>query len=262
MTMHIAEFTKTFESILPNNKNKDPTMTRDRAKTALIYRIIGLLISTTGIVLHMLADNIIETGFMVRYKLAYFTIQTNIWIALLFAILVIKTLMNHKKDGKWNVASIKPGLHGALTFYIFMTFLVFWGVLAPTSGVPANRFLFITSFIMHFITPMLAIADFLMFCPRGKLEKRHAAIWLSYPIGYLVFVMLFSRVITEPYYAINMKGDTINLMYPYPFLDPQVMGNVGVVIAVILLAAVFYALARLFVFIDDNIAKRKTDLKS
>lgn len=43
-------------------------MTIDKAKKALIYRIIGLLISTTGVVMHMLADNIIETGFMVRYK--------------------------------------------------------------------------------------------------------------------------------------------------------------------------------------------------
>ena len=232
-------------------------MTTRKAKAALIYRLFCLLISVGGIVLHLLADHRIQTGFMVRHKLAYFTIQTNIMAALLFAVLLFRSIKDFRKEGKWIVSTVSPGLYGALTFYITMTMLGFWGLLAPTTGIPSDSFLLMNTLILHLVTPLLTLADFLLFFPHGHLHPRHAALWLSYPAGYLFLVMLYSRFIQEPYYSFQIQGRTIDLMYPYPFLDKELLGVTGVMIAVIVITAVFYAIARLFVFTDRKISEIK-----
>ena len=226
------------------------------SKAPLIFLSIAFFISIAGIILHMLADNVVPTGFMVRHKLAYYTIQTNVWAALLFAVLLVRTAKNCRQDRTWSAGTVAPGLHGALTFYITMTMLGFWGILAPTTGIPVNPFLLVNTLILHLITPVLVILDFLLFCPHGALQKKHAALWLSYPLGYVFFVFLYSAFIREPYYSFQMRGRTIDLMYPYPFLDPEVMTLWGVAAAVLLLAGVFYAVARLFVFLDRRLAAR------
>lgn len=230
-------------------------MKENKPKAALIYRIIGLIISFSGVVLHMMADNVIKTGFMVQHKLAYFTIQTNIFIAILFAVLVIKTIIQTNHNKKLLVAELSPGLQGALTFYITMTMLCFWIILAPTNGLPANSFLFFTTIILHTITPLLAIGDFFLFVPHGKLQKKHALIWLSYPIIYLVFIMIYSKMITEPYYILNLGGKDFELMFPYIFLDSNIIGGWGVAASVVALAGIFYLLSRLFIKIDNKIAR-------
>ena len=226
-------------------------------KAPLIFRSLALGISIAGIVLHMLADNVVPTGFMVRHKLAYYTIQTNLWAALLFGALLLNTLRQHRQTGRWSAGTVAPGLHGALTFYITMTMLGFWGILAPTTGIPRNSFLLLNTLILHLITPVLVILDFLLFCPHGRLRRRHAALWLAYPLGYVLFVFLYSSFIREPYYSFRLGARTIDLMYPYPFLDPAVMTPWGVAAAVILLAGVFYGVARLFVWTDRRLAAGK-----
>ena len=234
-----------------------------KAKVALVYRFVGFFVSTAGILLHFMADNVVETGFMVRHKLAYFTIQTNILAALLFAVLLLQAIQQHRKDGVWRVGTVPPGVHGALTFYITMTMLGFWGILAPTTGLPSNNFLLMNTLILHLMSPLLTMVDFMLFCPHGHLRKRHAALWLCYPVVYVFFVVGYSKCIQEPYYSFQMGNRTIDLMYPYPFLDANVMSGWGVVGAVLLIAAVFYTVARLLVFADRRLEKsRKLLLKN
>ena len=138
-----------------------------------------------------------------------------------------------------------------------MTMLGFWGILAPTTGIPSNHLLLMNTLILHLVTPLLTIADFLIFCSHGCLQKRHAVLWLSYPVGYLFLVILYSGFIQEPYYSFKMGDRTIELMYPYPFLDADVMSVCGVVIAVFFIAVVFYAVARLFIFADRKMSEKK-----
>lgn len=210
-----------------------------------------------GIVLHMLADNVVETGFMVQHKLAYYTIQTNVWVSILFAYLVIRTFKQKSKNKEWRIVQIHPCIHGAITFYITMTMLGFWTLLAPTTGVPSNRFLLMNTILLHLITPLLAIGDYFFFCKHGNLKKIDACKWMAYPLGYLFFVIVYSQCIKEPYYSFQLKNRTIDLMYPYPFLDPNVLGFFNVAIAIVILCIVFYLIARIFIYIDSKIGREK-----
>ena len=225
-----------------------------KAKFSLCYRLLGLLVSAGGVALHMSADKVVEVGFMIRHKLAYFTIQTNIFAVLLFGYLLWKTLRSRGRT----LAKVPPSLHLGVTFLITMTMLGFWLLLEPSTGNTEVPLVYISSLILHTFTPLLVIGDYVLFADHGRVTRADAAKWLIYPVGYLIFVMLFSLTIREPYYSFQMNGKTVELMYPYPFLDPSVMGSWGVAGAVLGLALVFWLFGLLWVRIDGLLAKKKT----
>ena len=226
-------------------------MTEKRAKWALGYRVLGLTVSVGGILLHLLENRLADTGFMVRHKLAYFTIQTNVFCALLFGVLVYRTLRRKPLE----VSRVHPEIHLGVTFYITMTMLGFWLLLVPATGISWNPVSFAGSMLLHTVTPLMTVGDWLLFGQHGRVEKKSALRWLAYPAAYLVFVMVYSRTIRTPYYSFRMGGEVIDLMYPYPFLDPSVMGPWGGAAAAAGLAAVFYLLGRVYVFLDRKLAK-------
>ena len=225
---------------------------------ALIFRIVAFIISLTGIIMHLSAGRFMSEGFMIKHNMAYFTIQTNIFISVLFLILIIKTLVNRKNTDKIKIAVINPVIHTGLTFYITITMLGFWVLLAPTTGINSSPYIFCSSMLLHTVTPLLAIADFLIFVPHGRLVKKDVLKWLVYPAVYLVFVFIYSKTITEPYYSFNINGTKFDLMYPYPFLDAAFMGVKGVIIAVIVLIILFALLGLLYIWIDKKLGKIKT----
>ena len=223
-----------------------------KERFAFGFRIVGFMVGLSGIVLHMLADNIVPEGFMVRHKLAYFTIQTNVFVVILFGVLLYRTYRGYKKDKQWHIATVNPKVQMAVTLYISMTMLGFWLLLAPTTGISRNPFIFMNSLTLHLITPLFAIVDFVWFGMHGQVTKRDVKFWLSYPAAYVVFVMLYSKIIQTPYYSFKLQDEQINLKYPYPFLDANVIGVWGVVFSILGLAVVFYLLGRIFVFLDNK----------
>ena len=223
---------------------------KNMAFAALIYRILGFILSVVGIVTHLLADNVTGAEFMVRHKLAFFTIQTNVFVAVLFAVLIVRTVMTWKKDNILVTAAVNPSLQLAVTFYISMTMLGYWLLLVPFTRIPREPFLFINTMLLHTITPLLAIFDHVCFAPHGLVEKKDAFRWLAYPAVYVVGVMLYSQTITTPYYSFQMGGKTVELLYPYPFLDPNVLGPWGVAAAILGLCVLFYLLSRLCIGLD------------
>lgn len=229
-------------------------MSMRNKKIIFIYRIIAFFISLCGVLLHFLSDTVVESGFMIQHKMAYFTIQTNILIVLLFMMLLWQSIRGYQQNGKWGVGVISPKFYGAIIVYIIMTMLVFWVILAPITGIPTNHFLLMNTLILHLVTPLLAIVDFIFFYPHGYFRKKYIILWLSYPIAYVLFVILYSNIIKKPYYSFQIGTRTIELMYPYPFLDIKIMSIWGVGLAIILLLISFYMLAQLIIFIDKKLA--------
>ena len=227
-----------------------------RALSALMMRMAGFLIGAAGIVFHSISNQFFENGFMVRHNLAYFTLQTNIFSVLLFGYLAGKTLLRHGKTKKWEVVQANHSLHLACTVYITVTMLGFWLVLAPLTGINPHPALLADTMLLHTVTPLLAVADYLLFAEHGGLQKREIFKWMAYPVGYLLSVTVLSRLIRQPYYSFRLEGQLVELWYPYPFLDPQVMGGTGVALAVAGLAAVFVLLSLLFLKIDQKLGKR------
>ena len=229
----------------------------NKALGSLVFRILGLIISSLGVILHLLEKTPSDTGFMINHKPAYFTIQTNIMIALLFLFLVCKTVQTLKDRKQLQTASFHPSLHLCLSVYITITMLGFWLLLVPVTGLARDPALLLNSLTLHLITPLWAITDYLLFVPHGHVKMKDIPAWMIYPVLYLISVFLLSRVITEPYYSFVINGNKISLMMPYPFLDPSVMGSVGVIAAILSLFLFFLLLSWLAVRLDWKLGKIK-----
>ncbi|MFC3999870.1 Pr6Pr family membrane protein [Nocardiopsis sediminis] len=171
--------------------------------------------------------------------LVYFTVQSNAILVACFA------------AGAYASFRGRPGpppvVKGAATLYILITGLVFHLVLSggpvplppAVPGEPDAQVLpFIdTGLLMHTVTPLLAVLDFLLFDRHGRLRWRHAALWLAYPLVYVVFTTV--RGIVLPGSA-----------YPYFFVDVPVIGYDGLLLNVLGYAIAFYLLGLVIVGVD------------
>ncbi|MHA6782897.1 Pr6Pr family membrane protein [Pseudonocardia saturnea] len=91
--------------------------------------------------------------------------------------------------------------------------------------------------LFHSVSPALALAGWLLFGPRGLVDRRVVLASLAYPLVWLVFTLV--------------RGALIG-WYPYPFVDvdvlgyPQVLLNcLGVTLLFLVLAAALLGLDRL-----------------
>ena len=230
--------------------------TNNKNLYALIFRIFGLLTGITAITLQIIVNQLNTDGFMINHVFAYFTVQTNIFSTLVFLALIIKTIIDSTKAKTLVKANINPSLHLACTYYITITMVVYWLILTPMTGFAIRPIVVANTLFLHLFTPLLAIFDSFLFSNHGKVKNIDSIKWLTYPIIYLVSVVIIAQVITEPYYTIKLNGKAIGLMYPYPFLDPQIVTVGGMIGVIILLAIVFVLFGLLYIKIDNLIAKK------
>ena len=100
------------------------------------------------------------------------------------------------------------------------------------------------NYIVHGVVPLFAIIDWLIFLPHGRTTRNAAFAWLLYPLVYAIYIFVRAEV------GAPLYGTT---RYPYPFIDVDIIGA-WVAAVVPVMAAAFYGLGRLFVFVDRKIA--------
>jgi hypothetical protein len=170
--------------------------------------------------------------------LPYFTIQSNVAYGAFAGWAAYRTWLGEEP--------IRHALKGAVTLYIVITGVVYHTLLAnPDSPfwvgeihrTPAEA---IGNQLLHTVVPLLAVFDWLAFDVRGRYRWQYAALWLAFPLGYLVFALLRGLVV-----------DT----YPYPFLDVHELGYRGVTISAVGLGVAFWLLGLLLVGADRVIAR-------
>ena len=147
-------------------------------RSALI--IVGIL----GIIFTMFSAG----TFMGDNKaLYYFTVQSNITIIGITIVFLVDTIRQlFKKESFINQVLLK--IKYVFTIAITITFLVFTVLLAPTLGI--EYLLSYNNFSLHFIVPILAIVDFLLFDVYIKLTKFNCLLGLAMPVYYLFFFLL------------------------------------------------------------------------
>lgn len=153
--------------------------------------------------------------------LSYFTIQSN-----LIGIVALGTLAAHG-------ASPRPAwlewLRGAATVYLTVTFVV---VLLLLQNVDVGLQLAWVDLVLHKLTPVVIVADWLLDPPRTRLSTRNALLWLVYPLVWLAYTLV--------------RGAAVG-WYPYPFLDPAHAGSYGSVAVTSLIILVAGAVLSLVV---------------
>ncbi|NCA66846.1 MAG: hypothetical protein EOM87_02140 [Clostridia bacterium] len=175
--------------------------------------------------------------------LAYFTILSNIFVGLWLVIFAVYKLFNAK------ILSFiaDPLLQGAFTLYIFVTGVVYFGILTFIMDLDfeATALFGVINYINHLIMPLFFTAIWFLPISDKRITHKGALLWLTFPLLYFVFSMI--------------RG-ALTSFYPYPFLSPILLGQIWnflngyflVGVAFVLLLGFFTLLSRLFVYLRNR----------
>ncbi|MGW0206316.1 Pr6Pr family membrane protein [Streptomyces sp. NPDC003233] len=207
-----------------------------RPMVALI-RLLTALVAAGGVALELLL------GAPARI-LSYFGVQA----ALLLAIVMLMSASR-----AWRARRPLPSaVTGATLLYVVISALVYHLLLAhttpPFSMTGATTLperwhgSWATLQILHTLTPVAAVLDWLLLTPAARLHLRQAAGWLLYPLAYLAFYLIRAAFLAP----------TNPARYLYPFLDAATHGYRSILANALLLGLAMYALAVLLVALDHT----------
>ena len=137
--------------------------------------------------------------------LSYFTNLSNIFAAVVFIIsagFILKDRRPSKTDDIIRGASV---LYMAVTGVIYATLLTGYDVSLQIPWI---------NVLLHYVMPIVVVLDWL-YRPQGsQLRLLQMFWWLVFPLIYLIYSLL--------------RGAALN-WYPYPFLNPHIIGGYGLV---------------------------------
>ncbi len=202
------------------------------AKTYLgIISVLGWFALITQFYLIILnrVASILET--IIRY-FSFFTLLTNILVALCATILLLKPL------SRWGKFFSNRKTLTALTVYIVIVGFVYNLIL---------RFLWkpeglqhVVDELLHTLIPILFLLYWIVSVPKSELKWKDVLVWLIYPLIYVLYILLRGA----------MSG-----FYPYPFINVIDLGYNNVAINICLIASAFLFLSLLLVAIAKSLTK-------
>lgn len=216
---------------------------------ALTYRVIALGVILTGIVRH--SD--ILTGQPSWTTLLFYTMLSNLLCLAWMLILVVRTTRDLRHRGRSGTSTPSARLSGAVMMAITVTMLIYLIVLVPARFADGDADIFsLTDNLIHIITPVLMIVDWLLFVPKGAFRWIDPVLWTLLPYTYLVWAFVYG----------SLGGEfTPGQRYPYPFMDVDALGVLGVAQWVVALTVALIVVGLIFVSIDralGALSRRRT----
>jgi len=231
-------------SILPQNKI-----------FAIAFRAFAFLFAVWGI---LAITGVFKNAFH-PMSLMMYTIQSNILTAVFFGILLAKTILRvccseQQPESPEKPYGFFPRLSAVVTLAIFVTMLIYWLILVPTTpGTGIRRFLAPDNLAVHLITPLLMLADYLIFTSRGKLKKYDPLLCAIIPYIYLAQVMTLGLTRTVKY---DFMGSDSH--FPYIFLDVDKFGA-WVILMVAGITIIFLGIAFSWRYLDKKLGQRNRE---
>ena len=108
--------------------------------------------------------------------------------------------------------------------------------------------------VLHYIVPLMALLDWLLFDEKGKMPLWGPCSWISLALAYLAFSMIGAGLL-----GLDLGGGTTAdiTSYPYTFLDPAIAGPAGVAAFCSAMVAAFLLLGYLILGIDRFLSGKK-----
>ncbi|RKO72001.1 hypothetical protein D7322_07790 [Sphingobacterium puteale] len=176
----------------------------------------------------------ISTGDLVVRFFSYFTILTNLMVAICCSSAV---LFPQNVIGRFFV---KPAVVTAITLYILIVGLIYNTVLRYLwQPVGITR---VVDEMLHSIVPILVLIHWWCSLDKAALQWRSVFSWLLYPFLYLLYTLWHGA---------------ISGFYPYPFIDVSMLGMNQVLTNSLIVALVFVFIGLLLILINRRLAKRR-----
>jgi hypothetical protein len=195
-----------------------------------VYAAVGALLGWFALALQlylMLVQSLVpeRLGTVITF-FSFFTILTNILTASVFTAVAFQP-----KHG-WGKWLSRPSVQAATAVYIAIVGMVYQLLLRQLWNPQGAQW--VADVLLHSMVPVGYVVYWLLFAPRAGLSWKDSVTWLIYPGVYLVYVLA--------------RG-AVSGLYPYPFVDVNVLGYGGVLARSGLLMLVFLGMGLLVVAI-------------
>lgn len=171
-----------------------------------------------------------DVGTKVVNFFSFFTIQSNLIVAVTFAIGAVLLVRSGRTDPRWFAV-----LRACATTYILTTGVVY-NLLLRGIELPQGTTVEWANEVLHVVIPALGLLDWLLAPGRRRLGFRVVGVIVVYPIVWAAYTM-----IRGPFVRDALTGATS--WYPYPFLNPDTSPNgyLSVAFYILLIALVIAA---------------------
>ena len=213
--------------------------------TSLVLKSILIISVIIGVIVSATSESEFTSGNMI---FMYFTIQSNILIAIVCLIGLIFLLKNFKANRIWYVIKLVS------TISITLTGLVFTFMLAPTLGSQAWN---LANILTHVIVPVSAVVDFFVVGINMYFKKKDVIYVIIPPLLYAIYAGIgykldwkFTTEYNYPYFFLNWgsKAGAFGFSSELPYI--------GVMYWIILLLLLLIGLGFLYLKII-NVFKKK-----
>ncbi|BCU79433.1 hypothetical protein llg_41480 [Luteolibacter sp. LG18] len=176
-----------------------------------------------------------STATVVAKYLSYFTILTNILLAVSF---LIGSLAPRTRAGTF---ANRPATASALLVYIAIVGIVYVLVLAGLWKPQGLQWW--ADILLHYATPVLCLIHWILFVPKTRLPWTAPLRWLGYPALYLVWALIHG-------------GQTGH--YAYPFIDLKALGAGRVLVNCLAMTGAFLLVGLLLTTISRKLSDRNS----
>ena len=219
------------------------TITPTQKMASFVLKAVVIISATVGTVISYLAG---RNSFMGgRHVFMYFTIQSNIAVALISAIGIYRLLKDKSASKIWYTIKLVG------TVSITLTGVVFGLVLAPTMGANAWN---IQNTLTHLIVPVVSVIDFFVMSNVATIKKINALYVIIPPILYAIYAGIgyvnnwqFAEGINYPYFFLNWGSEAgaFGLTNQLPFMG-SAWWILLLLVFLIIVGYVYLAIADLF----------------
>lgn len=207
------------------------------------YRFLIVLAVLIGIL------DLMEWRFQNPWIFAYYTLQANMFVLLMFTVLAIRELKPPKKPRTpthWGLV-----IRAAITMSMLVTGLVYNFELAPrmSSMTDGSAAFSLGSFLLHTVVPILTLADWFLWEPKGQFRWSDPFLWVIPTALYPVFSYTYAALGGVFHHGAGITG-MIGANVPYFFLDYVTYGYGGVALWILGILAAFLLLSYVWVIAD------------
>ena len=165
-------------------------------------RIIVGLLTLTALVVQLVY--LAQLGFFnpVNY-FSYFTNLSNVFLSVVFLVGAAFLIQRREPTPTGEI------IRGASVAAIIIVGIVY-GVLL--SGEDLGHLMPWVNVVLHIVTPLAGIADWLLLPPKHTLRYQQLGYWLIYPLAYIIYALIRGAIVG---------------FYPYFFVNPALAGGYG-----------------------------------